>query len=66
MFFYFDQIATVNNCLRFGEFMRPLRRRYLYKDKYEEDDVSEDDTESIRKDRFQQLTDDFKTIGNVW
>lgn len=59
------QIANINNCLSFGEYMRMLRRRYLKNDEYEEEGV-EEDTEMIRKDRFQQLTEQFLAIGNEW
>ena len=57
------QIANVNNCLSFGEYMRKLRSRYL-KDEYEEE--GGEDTEIIRKDRFQQLTEQFVSIANNW
>lgn len=59
------QIANINNCLSFGEYMRQLRRRYLKNDEYEEESVK-DDVEQIRKDRFQQLTDQFTSISNNW
>ncbi|KAK7091651.1 exocyst complex component 3-like [Littorina saxatilis] len=62
-FFVHYMIANINNCLSFGEYMRMLRRRYLKKDEYEEEGA-EEDTETIRKDRFQQLTEHFTTIAN--
>ncbi|PVD32690.1 hypothetical protein C0Q70_08135 [Pomacea canaliculata] len=62
-FFVHYMIANINNCLSFGEYMRMLRRRYLKNDEYEEEGV-EEDTEMIRKDRFQQLTEQFLAIGN--
>lgn len=62
-FFVHYLIANINNCLSFGEYMRMLRRRYLKKDEYEEEG-REEDTEQIRKDRFQQLTEQFEGIAN--
>ena len=59
------QIANINNCLSFGEYMRMLRRRYLKKDEYEEEG-GEEETEIIRKDRFQQLTEQFDSIAYSW
>lgn len=56
------QIANTNNCLSFGEYMKQLKMRYLKED----DDVKEDDdTTSIRKDRFQILADTFHAIGKI-
>ena len=42
-----------------------LRRRYLKKDEYEEEG-GEEETEIIRKDRFQQLTEQFDSIAYSW
>nr|KAG5699928.1 hypothetical protein BaRGS_018227 [Batillaria attramentaria] len=61
-FYVHYMIANINNCLSFGEYMRMLRRRYLKKDEYEEEG-GEEDTEQIRKDRFQQLTEQFENIA---
>jgi len=52
------QIANINNCLSFGEYMKQLRNRYLKED-------FEDDDENIRKDRFQQLNDTFLSIAKI-
>ncbi|KAK0053902.1 exocyst complex component 3 [Biomphalaria pfeifferi] len=53
-------IANANNCLAFGEYMKELRKRYI---KNEFDDEHDDDTEQIRKDMFQQLTDRFLSLS---
>lgn len=53
-------IANANNCLAFGEYMKELRKRYI-KNEYEEEIA--DDTEQIRKDPFQQLTDRFLQLA---
>ena len=53
------QIATANNLLTFGDYMKNLRKRYL---KTEFDKEEEDDT-NIRKDRFQVLNDRFTQIA---
>ncbi|CAG5114739.1 unnamed protein product, partial [Candidula unifasciata] len=53
-------IANANNCLAFGEYMKELRKRYIKSD-YEEEIA--DDTEQIRKDPFQQLTDRFLQLA---
>ena len=45
--------------------MRMLRRRYLKNDEYEEEG-GEEETEIIRKDRFQQLTEQFDSIAYSW
>ncbi|BFZ21283.1 hypothetical protein BsWGS_24322 [Bradybaena similaris] len=56
-------IANANNCLAFGEYMKELRKRYI-KNEYEEEIA--DDTEQIRKDPFQQLTDRFLQLAKFW
>ncbi|CAL1537794.1 unnamed protein product [Lymnaea stagnalis] len=53
-------IANANNCLAFGEYMKELRKRYI-KNEFEEE--QDDDTEQIRKDPFQQLTDKFQSLA---
>lgn len=54
-------IATCNNLLTFGDYMKNLRKRYL---KTEFDKEEEDET-NIRKDRFQVLNDRFTQIALV-
>mgnify|MGYP002280847859 CR=1 FL=1 len=53
------QIATANNLLTFGDYMKQLRSRYLKN----EFDREEDDETNIRKDRFQVLNDTFTRIA---
>lgn len=52
-------IATANNLLTFGDYMKNLRKRYLKT----EFDKEEDEDTNIRKDRFQVLNDRFTTIA---
>lgn len=54
-------VATANNLLTFGDYMKNLRKRYL---KTEFDKEDEDET-NIRKDRFQVLNDHFRQIALV-
>lgn len=61
-FFLHYMIANTNNCLVFGEYLKQLRKRYLKED-YDQD---EEEDNNIRKDRFQQLTDDFIKMGHAW
>ncbi|KAL4218451.1 Exocyst complex component 3 [Mactra antiquata] len=53
-------IATANNLLTFGEYMKNLRKRYL-KTEFDKDD--EDEDTNIRQDRFQVLNQRFTTIA---
>lgn len=55
-------VANINNCLSFGEYMGQLRKRNLDSDKYEEEG-REKEMDTIRKDRFQQLTEQFTAIA---
>ncbi|BFZ21284.1 hypothetical protein BsWGS_24323 [Bradybaena similaris] len=61
--YFVHYIANANNCLAFGEYMKELRKRYI-KNEYEEEIA--DDTEQIRKDPFQQLTDRFLQLAKFW
>lgn len=54
-------IATGNNLLTFGDYMKNLRKRYL---KTEFDKEEEEET-NIRKDRFQVLNDRFTQIAMI-
>ncbi|KAL8558497.1 hypothetical protein ACOMHN_059238 [Nucella lapillus] len=62
-FYVHFMVANINNCLSFGEYMEELRSRYLDSDKYEEEG-REKETDTIRKDRFQQLTEQFTANAN--
>lgn len=55
-------IATANNLLTFGDYMKSLRKRYL-KTEFEKDD--DDDDSNIRRDRFQVLNDRFTSIAMI-
>ena len=59
------QIANANNCVCFGDYMKQMRKRYINKDEYAEEG-DDDDTEQIRKDPFQQLTDRFLNLAEQW
>ncbi|WAR16407.1 EXOC3-like protein [Mya arenaria] len=52
-------IATCNNLLTFGEYMKQLRKRYL-KNEYDKED---DDETNSRNDRFLVLKDTFNKIA---
>ncbi|XP_012937446.1 exocyst complex component 3 [Aplysia californica] len=54
-------IANTNNCVAFGEYMKELRKRYIKNEYAEEGD--HDETEQIRRDPFQQLTDRFLVLA---
>ena len=62
--FSVPQIANANNCVAFGDYMKEMRKRYIKQDYAEEGE--DDDSDTIRRDPFQQLTDRFNHLAKEW
>jgi len=60
-FFLHYVIANANNCVAFGDYMKEMRKRYIKQDYAEEGE--DDDSDTIRRDPFQQLTDRFNHLA---